>query len=296
MSDPQTPPPPHPLPWRAVGAAAAANPTGPGAAYDLERLPPLRILGLRPLKRWTYAAVFGSELQLCVGLVEIAGAVQSFWAVHDRAMGTGGLYERTVRRRAVRVTPEGADFGHDGVRAEVEFLQDGEPVAVLSRHGGYPIWTRKTPVRAHGRVLLPGGDVRELAGEPGLLDESAGHHARRTAWYWSAGAGSTPDGRDVRWNLVSGIHDARSASERTVWVDGEAREVPAVEFSGDLTTVTGGGTELRFTAEAERARRDRLVVVDSAYRQPFGGYRGRLPGGIELTGGRGVMERHIARW
>jgi hypothetical protein len=30
--------------------------------------------------------------------------------------------------------------------------------------------------------------------------------------------------------------------------------------------------------------------------QPFGAFSGELPGGIELAGARGVMERHFARW
>jgi hypothetical protein len=38
----------------------------------------------------------------------------------------------------------------------------------------------------------------------------------------------------VGWNLVSGVHDAPRASERTVWLDGAAHEVAPVTFSGGL--------------------------------------------------------------
>jgi hypothetical protein len=96
------------------------------------------------------------------------------------------------------------------------------------------------------------------------------------------------------WNLVAGVHDAPVRSERTVWVDGVAQEAGPVVFGAALDAVGG----LRFAAEAERRRHDRVVfgLVESEYRQPFGGFAGTLPGGIALADGRGVMERHRARW
>jgi hypothetical protein len=70
-----------------------------------------------------------------------------------------------------------------------------------------------------------------------------------------------------------------------------------VTFAGDLSAVRfAGGEELRFEAEAVRARHDRLVVVESEYRQPFGSFSGALPGAGALHGGLGVMEHHRARW
>jgi len=125
----------------------------------------------------------------------------------------------------------------------------------------------------------------------GLVDESAGYHARRTAWLWSAGAGVLTSGEPVAWNLVDGVHDSAVASERTVWVDGEPREVPPQAFDG-LAGVGG----LRFSAEATRARRERLLVISSDYEQPFGRFTGELPGAGSLGAGWGVMERHVVSW
>jgi len=65
----------------------------------------------------------------------------------------------------------------------------------------------------------------------GLIDETAGYHARHTAWEWSAGAGIAEGGEAVVWNLVAGVHDAPRASERTVWVDGEPHTLTAMELS-----------------------------------------------------------------
>ena len=105
------------------------------------------------------------------------------------------------------------------------------------------------------------------------------------------------DGRGVAWNLVEGIHDSARASERTLWVEGRPREVGPVRFRPDLSGVElsdGGG--LSFRAEANRRRDDNLLVIRSRYDQPFGTFSGRLPGGLELAEGYGVMERHDAVW
>jgi hypothetical protein len=99
-------------------------------------------------------------------------------------------------------------------------------------------------------------------------------------------------GRAVGWNLVEGINDPPRGSERTVWVDGAATEIDPVEFAPDLSRIG----DLRFEAETTRQRRDDLLVLRSDYRQPFGTFRGTLPGGVELAEGLGVMESHNVRW
>jgi hypothetical protein len=53
---------------------------------------------------------------------------------------------------------------------------------------------------------------------------------------------------------------------------------------------------LRFAREATRERHDDLLVFRSDYVQPFGSFTGRLPGGLELSEGWGVMERHEVLW
>jgi hypothetical protein len=145
-------------------------------------------------------------------------------------------------------------------------------------------------VRVHGRVVVAGEEI--AVDELGCVDESAGYHARETTWEWSAGVGSLVDGRAVGWNLVTGVHDDPEASERSVWIDGSPVHVPPVTFAADLSAVG----DLRFSAEATRARHDDLGLVRSDYVQPFGTFSGALPGGHALREGRGVMERHSALW
>jgi hypothetical protein len=232
---------------------------------------------------------------LCAAAVQIGPLRQWFWAVWDRE--AGALHEATrfvpgsVALPDARVRLRGR-----AVQADLVLEPAADAVEVCSAHGDAHIWTRKVPVRARGTMLIGNRAVEVDA--RGLVDESAGYHARHTAWSWSAGVGITADGRDVWWNLVDGVHDSAAASERTVWVaQGPVAEPAPVAFAPDLTSVAAGdGTALTFTAEAERSRDENLLVFASRYRQPFGRFSGTLPGGIALASGLGVMERHDVRW
>jgi hypothetical protein len=259
------------------------------AGLVLPPAPMPRRAGTRPLKRWRYVGVYGPELMLCAGSVRIAGIPQAFWGVWDREAQR--LWERTVLRRGRVALPDGAVRVADReVSVDLVLEPAGDAVEVISRHGASYIWTRKQPIRATGLVTLEG---RTLAVDArGLLDDSAGYHARHTAWEWSAGTGIAVSGAPVVWNLVAGVHDAPRESERTVWVDGTPCEVGPVAFAEGLDAVG----DLRFSPEAERVRRDDLLLIASDYRQPFGAFAGTLPDGTELASGQGVMERHRARW
>jgi len=214
-----------------------------------------------------------------VGIARIGGAYQAFWAVHNRT--TDAFRDRAALWPIVHFDHTSARF--DGV--DVAYERAGDPIEVVSRHGKYPIWTRKTPVHVSGTI--DGIDIDSH----GLVDESAGHHARVTRWSWSAGCGTSETGAAITWNLVDGVHDSPSNSERTLWVDGVPREVGPVEFATDLSRVG----ELGFHAEAERSRHDRMLLIDSKYRQPFGTFTGSIAG-FTLRDGYGVMERHDVRW
>jgi hypothetical protein len=243
-------------------------------------MPPLH--SGRPLKRWRYLGVYRPDLMLCVGVARVAGMPQRWWAL---ALPDGTLLQG---RRGMDLRP-----GHAQVRGVLELqLEEGDGVEIASPHGRSYIWTRKhAPVHVRGRVSA-GGQTWELDGDDGFVDESAGYHARHTAWRWSAGLGRTEDGRRVAWNLVDGVHDAPLSSERTVWVDGAPREVPHQEFADDLSAVGG----LSFREWSARESRVNLVIMRNSYRQPFGEFSGELPCGLRLAEGYGVMEVHDVRW
>ena len=106
-----------------------------------------------------------------------------------------------------------------GVHAELS-AEETEGVATVhpNGRGGY-VWTRKQAgVPMRGTLSLDGRRI-ELDGE-GAIDDTAGYHARHTAWRWSAGVGRGVDGRRVAWNLVEGVNDAPDGSERAIWVEG----------------------------------------------------------------------------
>jgi len=250
-------------------------------------VPPARmalVRDRRPLKRWRYLGLYGEDIMLCAADVRIAGLPQAFWSTWDRTE----LREKTVfRPGALRLGDDTARFGP----ADLELVADGDEMTVTSRHGDSYIWTRKQPVRATGTI---DGRAVQLRG---LIDDSAGYHARRTDWRWCAGVGEAPDGTALAFNIVAGVHDAPVGSERTVWVGGAARELPAATFADDLSAVSfGDGEVLAFAEEARRARADDFKLIASDYVQPFGTFSGTLPGGIEVARGWGVMERHAVRW
>ncbi len=249
------------------------------------RLPPQRMAPLaagRPLKRWRYVGVYRPELMLCVGDAHVAGIRQRWWAV---ALPDGSLFEG---RRGVAV-----EAGRVRVRGVLDLeLSRPAGVEVVSPHGRSYVWTRKfAPVRVRGSVSA-GGHAFELDGEDGFVDESAGYHARHTAWRWSAGIGRAEDARAVAWNLVDGVHDSPTGSERTLWIEGEPQEVAPQEFAADLSRVG----ELEFREWSAREAHVNLGVMRNRYRQPFGEFSGLLPGGLRLAEGYGVMEEHDVLW
>jgi hypothetical protein len=264
---------------RAPALAALALPPAAMPSHD----------GLRPLKAWRYVGVYGPELMLCIASARIGPARQSFWAVWDRQAER--LYQRTLLGRGeVILEPGAARIANREVQVELR-LDETAGVETVCPTGASYAWTRKQGgIKASGTVVI-GGLRRELDARA-IIDDTAAYYARHTHWQWSAGVGVAHDGRELAWNLVSGVNDPLRNSERTVWVDGQPHEVGRCEFADGLS----GVDSLRFEAEAVRERRENLGLVRSYYRQPFGTFSGELPGGIALSEGYGVMEEHDAWW
>jgi hypothetical protein len=261
------------------------------------KLPPARmplLRGTRPLKRWRYVGYYGPELMLCVGDARIGLLPQRWWAV---VRPGGELYERTtVGRGGVSLGPRAVRVETAGVRIELELEESAGIETASPTSSGHYVWTRKqadVPVRGFAELNGSRHDIDGVA----FVDESAGYHDRHTAWKWSAGNGLTSDGRALAWNLVTGVHDAPTASERTVWVDREPQEIGPVTFAPDLSQVTfAEGGSLEFSEWAAREEDVNMLLMRSRYRQPFGTFSGTLPGGIELAQGHGVMEEHDVHW
>jgi hypothetical protein len=178
------------------------------------------------------------------------------------------------------------------VRIDLTVEEDG---GVETRHADR-VWTRKqagVPVRGQVNVNDRSFTIDCL----GAVDETSGYHGRHTTWMWSAGVGRAAGGERVGWNLVTGVNDEPSGSERCVWIDGVPGEVGPVEFADDLSRVSfAEGGALDFTSWGAREDRTNLLLLRSSYRQPFGTFSGVLPDGLELAEGYGVMEWHDVWW
>jgi hypothetical protein len=247
----------------------------------------------RPLKRWRYVGAYGPELMLCVGDARIGPLRQRFWAL---ATPDGRIRERTALVGARGVAVDGSELAIDGegVRARLR-VEGSDAVETLSPHGRSYIWTRKQGgVRVSGLIEIDRTPIQFEAF--GIVDDSAGYHARHTVWSWSAGVGRTTDGRAVAWNLVAGLHDATEASERTAWIEGVPSELPPVTFKRDLSAIRGDDLDLAFTEWSAREASTNALLLKSSYRQPFGTFRGNVAHGLELEEGYGVMEHHEAWW
>ncbi len=249
-------------------------------------------------KRWVYVAAFAEELMVCAARVQVGPLGQTFWAALDRR--SGELRERTRARLPGRRAEVLVDRGLVRIASPVARgeLRIGAVRAIevtVPTAEGLPVWTRKAAGMPVEVDLDLGGRRIRLEGH-GVTDETSGYHPRHTVWSWSAGVGAVRDGRRVAWNLVEGVNDPPTGSERAIWLDGEPFEPAPVAFAGLAGIDFADGARLDFAAEAERRRDENRLVLRSRYRQPFGRFAGALPGGLELDHGLGVMEYHDARW
>ena len=188
----------------------------------------------RPLKAWRYIGVFSPELMLCLGQVRVGRARQAFWAVWDRERER--LYERTVIGRGrLTLAPRLARLGEDELHLGLRLDETAGIETICPADHSYA-WTRKQGgIRATGTLAIDG--VRASIDGRAVVDDTAAYYPRHTSWCWAAGVGRATDGRELAWNLVNGVNDPPSGSERTVWVDGQAHEVEPCRFAEDLTSV-----------------------------------------------------------
>ena len=240
-------------PWRGPGPGRPAVPLPPGR---------MRLCrGGRPLKRWTYVGAYGPDLMLCAARGRIGVVPFSWWAVWDGQR----LHEG---RRGLELEPS-----------------SGAAIEVVSPHGRQYAWTRKRTTRVRGTF---DGRPFDL---PGIVDESAGYHARRTSWRWSAGVGIAGLRRARRVEPRGG-HPRRA---RGVRADGVGRRRAARSAAGAVRRPARRRRPAVRTRR-RRARRENYLLIRSDYEQPFGAFAGELPGAGALREGWGVMERHDVLW
>lgn len=275
------------MPWRGPAPGKPDLPLPPGAM-------PLWRNG-RPRKRWRYLGVYCDRVMLCAASVHVGPIPQTSWAIWDRDRDEVHDHTRMVPGE-VEIEGSRLKVTAGRVRAEIELGGGGEAIESICPSGekGYA-WTRKrVGIEVSGSIEI-GDRGWEVEGARGVDDQSAGYHQRRIDWLWSVGVGTARDGRELAWNLVTGINDPPKGSERAIWVDGRPSEPEPVVFDGLQSVAFADGSRLNFAEGAERSREDNLLLVRSSYRHRFGTFSGSIAG-IELADGLGVMEEHSALW
>lgn len=276
------------LPWRGPGEGRPDLPVPPGP------MPLFRHGVMR--KKWRYVGFYGDQVMLCAAQVLIGPVKHCFWSLWDRR--SGEVLEHTQLRPGspeVRMEGNYVEVRAERLRASL-VLGHAEPVEAACPSGRGWGWTRKRAgVPMAGKVEAD-GHVWQVDGL-GVDDESAGYQSRHTSWSWSAGIGIAVDGRNLGWNLVSGINDPLVNSERAIWVDGVPHEPEPVVFDGldGVRFREGGRLDFNFGGTAERRRHDNFGLIRSDYIHRFGYFTGVLDG-IKLDRGAGVMEEHSAVW
>ena len=263
-----------------------------GVPLPPDRLPLLRSGQLR--KYWQYVSFWSRKLSFCAARSNVGPLRKEYWGVWDRASGRFRQRAHLFTRR-VQIEPDRV-YVRDGDTEIDVTVEDCSSFEVYRPANHAYIWSRKDYCRKARGIVRHAGTERAVTGVM-FVDVNAGYHERSTHWRWAAGAGLDQYGRLVAFNAITGLHDSPKGSERTLWIDGEEREIGPVTFSEDLSTVsfTEGGA-LRFQPEALIEQHTNLLLVRSDYFHWFGTYTGTLPGGIEISGATGVRERHDALW
>lgn len=249
--------------------------------------------GWRLRKQWRYISFWSAEFLICVAHIEVGPVRQEFWGVWDRQGKQ--LWEKTrLYPNAVKHQPNRVEVREREVTIELAFTEN-KGFEVVTPVGNAYTWTRKQLLPTTGALRL-GNKTHAVRGTM-LIDDNAGYHPRHTRWHWSGGAGKATTGEEIGWSVIVGLNDHSTVNEQTVWVNGVPQQVGAVTFANDLSSLTfADGNRLTFTQEAVRQRNDNLILVRSAYSQPFGSFQGTLPGGYKIAEAYGVMEWHEAVW
>jgi len=246
--------------------------------------------GTRPLKRWRYVGVFCDEVMFCVGEARVGPLPQRFWAVAEP--GRPIAERTTIRRGGVSLDGSRVRVDARDVRIDVT-LEEGPGIETTHADD---VWTRKQAgVPARGEVRV--GSRSYALDCHAVVDDTAGYHRRHTQWTWSAGVGTATDGRRVGWNLVAGVNDPPTGSERAIWIDHVPYEPGPVTFADDLSRIEfSDGGALEFSEWSAREENTNVLLLRSRYRQPFGTFTGSFPDGVQLARGYGVVEVHDVHW
>ena len=196
-----------------------------------------------------------------------------------------------------------------GVRVDLELREPVEPLRLVCP-AGYNGWvfTRKSAgLPVEGQIRWGDRIWRCDDATRGAVDWSCGFMRRETAWNWASLAGVLADGRTLGLNLAAGVNET-GMTENALWLGERRLRLGAARFEFDRyrpdsawrVCTEDGRVELRFTPAGVRREKLNAGLLASNFRQYIGTFEGQVIDdtgtAIPVSGLRGLMEDHFARW
>lgn len=298
----------------------------------LSRIGPLARLYL---KRWHYVGVTDEKFVLGAACVSLSYMGTVFAYLYDRrerklysfealapgARGIAFAESAVAGRTRARVRDMECDFVQEGSPNEVRLRAAGRlradlslevstlaPLSCVTRIGlgGFNYTHKLAGIPAEGTVEIDNRRYN-LDSPRAVVDFTLGVPARQTFWNWASGGGRLQSDRTFGINFAAGINET-GFTENVFWIDGKIHKVDAVHFDYDRKnmlqrpwrmTSADGAVDLAFLPEGRRAAKVNLLLVASAFQQPFGVFSGTLEteqGKEIVSEGYGFVEEHFARW
>ena len=295
-------------------------------------------LGRLRLKQWEHWLVVHPEIVVTVAIVDAAITKVVWVQVIDRKTGGRWEHRREgphLRARTARsLYDEYARGGGSGVAIDIHNHLDAnehvlsakavtaglpdvsmelvadckpgtQPLAVVLPVGrGRAMYSHKVPLPVRGTIDV--GDCRytlDPAVCTAVLDVHKAHYPRETWWNWATAVGFDVHGRRVVFNLTANVVTDAALHENVVWTDGRPQLIGAPTFA--LTDepwsvrTDDGAVDVVFDAQGERGEDLNYGVIQSAFRQRYGTFRGTVRAGnedVRLSDAFGLFEDHRARW
>jgi hypothetical protein len=290
------------------------------------------------LKRWQYLGVCDDRVVFGVAIVHLGYMSNVFAYAFDRekrsiaefgtnrALAAHTEIEGTALRGSARFESQGAAIrmenepgsvrlvagieGKEGrIDAELSFARVQPSLSIVTRVGldRFNYTNKEAGLPVEGRIAAGGKEYRLSGDRPaGIVDYTYGYLARYTFWNWASGAGKAADGSRIGFNLVQGVNET-GFTENAFWIDGRIFKTDVIDFRYDdlhplkpwRIRSNDGKVDLAFEPEGERSSRINLGVIASAFRQPFGEFKGTFAdGGRKWECGvvSGFVEEHESTW
>ncbi|WP_166269158.1 DUF2804 domain-containing protein [Marinobacter caseinilyticus] len=284
--------------------------------------------------RFQFVSAMGPDWLFGLAIVDLRLVSSAFFYLYD--FRTGGLLEHSLLQPFARRTrfdplPEVGEVSFNQglthmailpqetgrqvvvespqVQARFHLTDDRDPLR-LACAAGYNGWvfTRKSAgLPVSGEVRWDDTVWRCDDTMRASIDWSCGFMRRETAWNWACLAGKLSDGRSVGLNLASGVNET-GITENALWFDGKCLKLDLAQFEfnryapGDAwgVTTSDGRVHLRFVPSGVRRERLNVGILASNFRQYAGTFEGNIVdesgATVSVTGLRGLIEDHFARW